>query len=176
MGVDIYGCYGPSRVVPVRLDDGDVVEAVLCRWITRPWSHWDKGLVEMSRFTYVPRMTAMKIARIHKLWEGQERPRHMLHVFDSQHLKENGLKNPVEGSLTYSTQKTPLVWLEEYSGVLPMGECKRQGRLWVFQGWGTGYSVQDNGEWARKIQMQYREARIKIECPTPPLTKAVGVV
>lgn len=134
MGLYLYGCYTPKRNVTVQLPDGQTVRACLYRFITKPYhDNWREDIVTLPNdWGCVHRMTAMKVAKIFKLWEGIERPKHALHVMDSEYIKEHGAEHGLTGSLHVATTYTPVVWLEEYSGTKYIGECRRvKNGLWA---------------------------------------------
>ena len=156
MGLYLYGCYGPSRVVDIRMPDYHTLKAAQYRYICKPY-HWgDPGMVEVCRGGWAGRMTGMKVARIRKLWEDVERPRYLLHVSDSEMLKDEGMKRANTGTLHYCKGRTPVLWLEEFEGCVPMGQCHRQGKVWVFDGFGTGWSG-DPVENAKQFEAKYLE-------------------
>jgi hypothetical protein len=167
MGLYLYGCYTPKRNVQVQLPDGKRVEACVYRYICKPYhDDWASDIVSLGHdWGYAHKTTAMKVARIRKLWEGITRPRYTIHVMSEKWNKDTGTFDkvtPVTGDLCFSSLRTPVLWLEEYRGVLPMGRVERaRGGLWRMQEWGSGYSVNDPvraAEWKVKCETQYRQA------------------
>jgi len=159
MGLYLYGCYAPSRNITVQLPDGKHVEACVCCMITKPYFDKQSHTVELPNgWGYASRPLAMKVGRIDSLWQHVLRPRHALLVSE---------RRSVVGDLLYSTKDTPCLWLEEYTGVLPVGLCQRhRGGLWVMNEWGSGYA-HTSPEWKSNVENQYRAAT---------LTNSVSVV
>ena len=139
MGLYLYGCYTPKKNVEVVLPDGIKAVACMYRYITKPyWDNWNGDIVSLGEeeWGYGGRMTMMKVAKILKLWEEYgERPRFALHVSDSYELKQEGLRRPVTGSLSFHSKGLPPVWIEELYGEIGMGECERHGSLWTMKDW-----------------------------------------
>lgn len=173
MGIDLYGCYTPSKDVMVKMPDGSQVEACLCRYIARPyrdnWGHdINNRLMRLpDDMGYVHRATGLKVLRIQKMWEGRKRPRYSIHVSPSDILQQRGLKQPVVGNMFYASSNTPVLWLEEVYGDVGMGCVKRiRNGLWTFEGFGTGYQLSDDpitrAEQVKGFRAQYEEAVAKV--------------
>ena len=162
MGLDLLGCYAPTRNVTLALPDRSTVTACLYRYITRPNWHWDPDLVDLGNWGYVGRMTAMKIAKIEKLWQDIKRPRHCIYVHDNDYLKEHGMKRNETGTLHYSTKSAPPIWLEENEGDIGVGQARRlSATLWVVDRFDTGY-MGDPDRNEKQFRTEYEEAVRKV--------------
>ena len=162
MGLDLLGCYSPKRNVQLRLPDGSTVTSCLYRYITRPYWRYEPGLIDLGGWGLVGKMTAMKVAKMRKLWAEVKRPRHCIYVFDSWYLKEHGMKRNETGTLHYSTKSAPPIWLEENEGDIGVGQVRRvTNTQWVLDKFGTGY-VGDPDKNEKQFRTEYEEAVRKV--------------
>jgi len=158
MGLYLYGCYSPKRNVKVALPDGKVVEACMFRYLCKPYhDSFSDDVISLNNgsrsawhdeWGYGHKMTYLKVCKIKKLWEGEERPRYALHVQESESLKEHP-EWKGHGTLSYSSKGTPPIWLEENYGDIHIGEYRRtRGGLWtpndVYDSWKRVKALTDN--------------------------------
>jgi hypothetical protein len=130
MGLYLYGCYAPSKNVDVIVPGTGPVLARTSRYLFKPYhNNWDgSGLVE-TEFGYVSKACVMAMAKIEKAWANQPKPQYRLSMYEDEDCAD----------LVLDTGTRPVIWLEEYSGCISLGQCSRRGRVWTLPRFGDGY-------------------------------------